>query len=564
MGEQEVKTLDLAKCIYEVALKEGRLEPWYDLYQTLRRLEVDKIPLAREMVLKLKDIAPILAQEGRTAQEVQQGYEIYRGALFLSAKWNVDSYFLYVEIDREPKEQFYLPRRAKIQPIIQGFQDLLDDNLDILTISCPPGIGKTTAGLRFMSMILGLRPYDQCVATGHSTVLVKNFYDGVKEIMASPEYNFRDIFPDAKIAKASALDCTLEVGREARLKSLTCRSISGEGLTGVARCNNLLYCDDLVSGIEEAKSKPRLDSLWEKYANDARTRKKEECKELHIATRWSVHDVIGRLEREFEGSDRFRSVVMDCYDENGESQFDFDYGVGFTTEYFQEMEKVMDDVSFRALFRNQPIEREGLVYDSSELRYFHTLPKDPEKVAAGLEDSTMAPDAIISVVDPKDRGKDYYFSPIVYVYGSDYYIVDCMCDDGVSGLEARLGNLYMKHGVQKAQVEANHIGSKSAEILDAYIQRNGGFTHITRRTQATNKETRILVWSDWVKRHCLFLTSDRYVKNSDYGRMMIFLTSYSQKGKNPFDDVPDGMAQLAQYAQSFTRPQVKAVVNPFW
>ena len=54
----------------------------------------------------------------------------------------------------------------------------------------------------------------------------------------------------------------------------------------------------MIGGIEEAMNPIILDKLWDKYAVDARQRKIQDtdgknCKEIHIATRWSVHDVIG-------------------------------------------------------------------------------------------------------------------------------------------------------------------------------------------------------------------------------------------------------------------------------
>ena len=46
----------------------------------------------------------------------------------------VDSYFLYLEKNREYKDMFYLPRRKCFlkHGIIQGYQDIVDDELDLL------------------------------------------------------------------------------------------------------------------------------------------------------------------------------------------------------------------------------------------------------------------------------------------------------------------------------------------------------------------------------------------------------------------------------------------------
>ena len=174
---------------------------------------------------------------------------------------------------------------------------------------------------------------------------------------------------------------------------------------GLYRAATLLYCDDLVSGIEVALSKERLDKLWETYTTDLRQRKiGDHCKELHIATRWSVHDVIGRLEREYIDSDRAKFIVIPALNENDESNFDYAYGVGFNTRFYHEQRNIMDDVSWRALYMNEPIEREGLVYAQDELRRYFELPKED-------------PDAIIGICDTKDKGADYAFLPVAYVYG---------------------------------------------------------------------------------------------------------------------------------------------------
>ena len=167
--------------------------------------------------------------------------------------------------------------------------------------------------------------------------------------------------------------------------------------------------------------------LYTSYTTDLRQRKiGDHCKELHIATRWSVHDIIGRLEREYIDSDRAKFIVIPALDENDESNFDYAYGVGFSTKFYHEQRNIMDDVSWRALYLNQPIEREGLVYSEEELRRYFELPKEE-------------PDAIIGICDTKDKGTDYAFLPVAYVYGQDYYIDDCVCDNGLPNIvDARL------------------------------------------------------------------------------------------------------------------------------
>jgi predicted phage terminase large subunit-like protein len=476
-------------------------------------------------------------------------YELRKKSLLFDAPVEFEAYLQYVEWDREPKKRFYMPRRKVLLPVVHTLQDLMDDKLDLVTISMPPGTGKSTLGIFLLSWIMGRWPDSPNLASAHSGLLTRSFYDGVSQIIQDPEYLWKDVFPNAPFHSTNAKEETIDLVKPHRFSTLTCRAI-GASLTGATRCEKLLYADDLVSGIEEAMNRERLDKLWLSYTNDLKSRKKDGAKELHIATRWSVHDPIGRLEQEYGDSDRVRFIVLPALDENGESNFNYAYGVGFSKEYFEDMMKNLDDASFRALFMNQPIEREGLLYSETELRRYFELPEGE-------------PDAIISICDTKDKGTDYGFLPVAYQYGQDYYIEDCVCDNSAPGVvESRFVSVLLKNKVQLSRFESNSAGGKVAEKVQKELKEKGGRTHITTKYTTSNKETKIIVNSPWVKEHCLFKDDTMYHRNSDYGRMMWFLTSYSMMGKNKHDDVPDGMAMLAEYAQSFEGAKVTVFRRP--
>ena len=476
-------------------------------------------------------------------------YELRKKSLLFDAPVEFEAYLQYVEWDREPKKRFYMPRRKVLLPVVHTLQDLMDDKLDLVTISMPPGTGKSTLGIFLLSWIMGRWPDSPNLASAHSGLLTRSFYDGVSQIIQDPEYLWKDVFPNAPFHSTNAKEETIDLVKPHRFSTLTCRAI-GASLTGATGCEKLLYADDLVSGIEEAMNRERLDKLWLSYTNDLKSRKKDGAKELHIATRWSVHDPIGRLEQEYGDSDRARFIVLPALDENGESNFNYAYGVGFSKEYFEDMMKNLDDASFRALFMNQPIEREGLLYSETELRRYFELPEGE-------------PDAIISICDTKDKGTDYGFLPVAYQYGQDYYIEDCVCDNSAPGVvESRFVSVLLKNKVQLSRFESNSAGGKVAEKVQKELKEKGGRTHITTKYTTSNKETKIIVNSPWVKEHCLFKDDTMYHRNSDYGRMMWFLTSYSMMGKNKHDDVPDGLAMLAEYAQSFEGAKVTVFRRP--
>lgn len=534
------------------------IEKYRDLYYIAKEIAgKDKriIPELKWLCDKISD--NIRSRRGSISEQ----YYLHRDILLLLAPFDFESYLLFTEWNRDIEKQFYRPRQKALKVVVDALQDLEDDKLDTLGVSMPPSSGKTTLALFYLTWIAGKYPELPSLVGSHSNSFVRGCYDEcLRMIQPNGEYLWNEVFPNLQITNTNAKDCRLDIGTRKRFETLQFTSI-GSGNAGLYRAQKLLYCDDLVSGIEIALSKDRLDKLWETYTTDLRQRKQGSylgaCKELIIATRWSVHDVLGRLETEYAGNDRARFIVMPALNEKGESNFDYDYGVGFTTEMYEEQRDIMDKASWLALYMNQPIEREGLVFDEGELRRYFELPKDENG-------KTKEPDSIISVCDTKDKGEDYCVMPIAYVYGNDYYIEDVVCDNGMpSVVDAKLINILLKHKVAMSRFESNSAGRRVAEEIQRGVKARGGNTHITTKYTTANKITKIITESKWILDHCLFKENGQYAKNEDYGRFINMLTTFTQVGKNKHDDVPDAMAQLAQFARSFTDYEVKIIDRPW-
>lgn len=468
-------------------------------------------------------------------QTAQKMFALHKSILLTAAPYDFEAYLLYVEWNREPKKKFYPPRKKVLQSIVAALQKLADGDLDLLAISLPPGVGKTTIAIFFLTWLAGKNPNEPILTGSHSTSFVRGVYDECLRIMSQEgEYLWNDVFPNSPVIDTNAKDLRIDLDQRQRFETLEFTSI-GTGNAGLYRAAQLLYCDDLVSGIEVAMSKDRLDKLWELYTTDLRQRKiGDHCRELHIATRWSLHDVIGRLESANENNERAEFITIPAMNEYDESNFDYDYGVGFTTEFYRNQRDIMAAPNWRALYMNEPIEREGVVYTPDEMRRFYELPKN-------------MPDYIAAVCDSKDKGEDYAVLLVAYVYGDDYYIYDCICDNGLPDkVDGRLVNILLKNNVALCQFESNNAGRRTADKVQEEIYKNGGFTKITKRTTTSNKETRILIASAWVKKHCLFLEESLYKRFSDYGKMMNMLFQYTLSGKNKHDDVPDALAMMSE------------------
>lgn len=484
--------------------------------------------------------------------------ELYWKLLLLEAQsYQVDSGLLYLEKNRIPKEKFYEPRRDVFlkHQIVFSLQDLINDDLDILVVSLPPGTGKSTIEVFFLSLVGGWFPNDFNLSSAHSSILTRSLYDGVLEIINDPvEYTWHEIFPLVKQNGTNAKETTINLERAGRFKTWTFRSIDGS-LTGATRCNRILTADDLVSGIEEALNKSRLETLWIKVVNDLFSRMLDGCKRILFMTRWSVHDPAGKLYTLYEGNPRARFIAVPALNEDGESNFQFLVN-GFSTQYYLDQKEAMDEISFNCLYQQQPIEREGLLFPADELRRFFMDKKQvPEKQIVFTIMPERDPDGIWAVCDTKDKGTDFESLPIAYQYEEDFYIPDVVFDDTTdyNTLDQKTANILIKHNPHKIRFESNNAGSRVSYNVQKLIDGKCRAEIQPEHTQA-NKETKILVNSDWIKKHCLFLDASLYTPKSDYGKFMGNVVTYTVKAKVDHDDGPDSLAMLSEFV---AKPQPK-------
>ena len=526
-------------------------------------------PDARNMAMKVSRYAHTAAARNAALTGSGNFDDIYWQYLLMEAQnYQVDSGLLYLEKNRIPKERFYEPRRNVFlqHNIIGSLQDLMDDKLDIFALSVPPGCGKSTLEDFFLSLVGGWFPNDFNLSSAHSSILTRSLYDGVLEIINDPvEYTWHEVFPNVEIQGTNAKETTVNLERNGRFKTWTFRSIDGS-LTGATRCNRFLTADDLVSGIEEALNKNRLDTLWTKVVNDLRSRRLEGCKEFYIATRWSVHDPIGKLQQLYAGNPRARFIAVPALDENGKSNFLFTVN-GFSEKYFNDAKESMDEISYNCLYQQQPVEREGLLLPPDKLKRFFFSKED---VPDGCADEYIIipdkdADAIWAVCDTKDKGTDFESLPIAYQYGDKFFFPDVVFDDTTDYdiLDRKTADILIRHNPHKIRFESNNVGNRVAHNIQKMITGKCRAEIETKPTSA-NKETKILVNSDYIAKHFYFLHPSQYKAKSDYGLFMANVTTYTTRAKVPHDDGIDSLAMMAEYVQNPLGGKATAMQNPFW
>ena len=491
-------------------------------------------------------------------------YEIldkYYGILLLEAQNKVvDSSFQYLEKKREPKERFYMPRRKQFLKIglTQALQGMIDDKYDILCVSLVPGAGKTTVEKMFHALVAGWFPRDFSLFYSHSGDITRMYYDGVYDIVTNEEeYTWNEIFPNLSVTSTNAKMEQFNVGKYKSFPSVQCTSVGSKN-AGKVRASKFLLVDDMIGGIEEAMNPIILDKLWDKYAVDARQRKIQDtdgknCKEIHIATRWSVHDVIGRIQNMYEGNPRVKVIAVPDVDPvTGESNFEYEFS-GFTKEFFEDQQLLMDDISYRCLYKQEPIEREGLLFPEDKIRRYLNLPHGEPEIVTGQ-------------CDTKGKGTDYFVLPVLQKYGEDYYCVDCVCDN-TADYEMQYenaANVLTNNKVQECEFERNAGGDRVAMEVNKRVEAKGWICNITDTPTETNKEARIFQCSNWILQHVIFKDPSLYKPNDPYGVMMSLLKRYSVSGKKQLDDVPDVFSNFAlRVTNGNNVAKVEAAVNPF-
>lgn len=474
-------------------------------------------------------------------------YRLYLEMLKVCAREDFSSYLDYLELDEptgDPNKKFWHNRKKHLHEIVQAYTDMETHDLyDMVLVMLPPRSGKSVLSLKYLSWIAGKYPLETQFATSYSQTICDNFYNGMMEIIANER--FREVFPESPLVNQNAKRSEVWLQKMKRYPTLAFASIDAS-LTGRLEGTKVILCDDLVSGIQQALSPVQMESLWEKYTVNVLQRRKQGCKQIHCQTPWSTRDVITRLATDNQDDPRVKIIKIPALNENEESNFDF-LG-GFTSEYYLDLRSRMDSHSFNALFQQSPVDREGVLYNEDELQFYFDLPDEE-------------PDYVIAVCDSKNAGRDYVASPVGYVYGENVYIEDVVYNNGLPEVTQPLvAEVWLKHKVKIGAVEANNGGSYFSSKVDSLIKEKGGRTSIRTFFSTNNKDVKIILNADVVKRHFHFKHKSKYSQNSPYANFMRDVYRWSQTAKkNETDDAVDSLAMLSEEWQRLISSSIKVV-----
>ena len=523
-----------------------------DLFSLCREWETEDFSAAHKMNKELLALS---------AEQVVRGggekfYEQWRRCLLFEAPHDFDSFMTYIELDRKPEKRFYAPRKHYLRPMVQGFQDVLDGKLRLLTISMPKRAGKSQTGINFVNMLSGKFPDRSTLMEGTGDDLVKSFYNGCLEYLTVPnEYLFYDVFPDARLVQTNADTKTVNLKSKSRFPTIMCRSIDARQV-GLSEATNVLYLDDCVEGREEAKNRQRLDDKWEVISGDIMGRAIEGTPMVFTGTRYSLYDPIGRVQEHAQREGwAWRAIeipALDLVTDESNYEYEREGKKVFTTAYFREQRELLSAEQFESEFQQQPFEAKGLLFNKDELNYFFELPADRE------------PDTTIAVGDTAESGSDSTSMPVAMIYGNAVYIVDVVFDDSPAEVtKPECAKCLIDNRVASAVFESNNAGQYYARDVDQIIRERGYSVGIRTKRTISNKQTRIEFASDNIKKNFYFKHPSTYKRGSQYWNFMKEVTTYTRSGKVPHDDAPDSLSLLENEIRMLSGGKVEVFKRPY-
>lgn len=523
-----------------------------DLFSLCREWETEDFSAAHKVNKELLALSADQVVRGGGAKF----YEQWRRCLLFEAPHDFDSFMTYIELDRKPEKRFYAPRKHYLRPMVQGFQDVLDGKLRLLTISMPKRAGKSQTGINFVNMLSGKFPDRSTLMEGTGDDLVKSFYNGCLEYLTVPnEYLFYDVFPDARLVQTNADTKTVNLKSKSRFPTIMCRSIDARQV-GLSEATNVLYLDDCVEGREEAKNRQRLDDKWEVISGDIMGRAIEGTPMVFTGTRYSLYDPIGRVQEHAQREGwAWRAIeipALDLVTDESNYEYEREGKKVFTTAYFREQRELLSAEQFESEFQQQPFEAKGLLFNKDELNYFFELPKDRD------------PDTIIAVGDTAESGSDSTSMPVAMIYGNAVYIVDVVFDDSPAEVtKPECAKCLIENKVASAVFESNNAGQYYARDVDQIIRDRGYSVGIRTKRTISNKQTRIEFASDNIKKNFYFKHPSTYKRGSQYWNFMKEVTTYTRSGKVPHDDAPDSLSLLENEIRMLSGSKVEVFKRPY-
>ena len=305
---QKIKLMDTLRYFYKENEK--------DKDRVVYKAESDSLEYSKSINIAI-EITKLVPQALDKIEEDKKSevVTIMKNNYYYLAGYLFSYYVVAIEFGIPPEKQFFAPRTSVLGPISKKLDKFYYKPKAVMTISMPQGTGKTELGKRFMSFCIGKAPDLPNMMVSYSATIAKDkFYQGEMTLIEDENGNFQKIFPDLKNVLKSAENMTLDYRNDEKKKphseyTLYCCGFDG-GITGRTRAHNILYIDDLIKNIEEARNKDVLDKKWEEFTATLKKRMQGNCKMLIIGTIFSINDPLSRIIKYYKDRNPDRIEVV--------------------------------------------------------------------------------------------------------------------------------------------------------------------------------------------------------------------------------------------------------------
>ena len=501
------------------------------------------------------DALEVWAQENKKSVDILNQYY---GILLLEAPYLFESFCFYVEKNRPKKERFYEPRVNPLSKVAAKLQALENDELDELFIHMPSRIGKTQLTTLFMVWHCARNTEASNLYVTYKEGLGGAFLEGVQEILTDPTYCFHDVFPKVKIIDTDAKNNKLDLGTDARRKKKY-KSLSGKGLesglNGEYDAYGIMLLDDILEGVQDVMSPEVLKRKQTIFDNNVMSRQKENCKIVNNGTIWATNDLFMNRLQFLETSPEAKHIRYDIIKipaldpVTDESNFDYKYGVGYSTEYYRarraKFEMNNDMAGWFAQCQQEPIDRTNAVFTPETMKYYDFLPAEE-------------PIKIIAHCDVALGGGDFLSFPVAYYYENpdgtlSGYIEDVVFDNSEKHItQPQVVDMIQKHHIKHVHFESNQGGEGYKDDIARQLKESGykEICNITSSWAPVTKRKEQRIWDAANEIRQLYFKDNQH-RTDQYRKFMNNIFSFTMNmSKKAHEDSVDSLAGLIDFEKS--------------
>lgn len=392
------------------------------------------------------------------------------------------------------------------------------------------------------------------------------FLQGVSEIMIDPTYCYKEVFPDVKIVSTDAKNNKMDLGRVKKYKTLSGKGLES-GLNGEYDAHGWMIIDDPLEGIQDVMSKDVLRRKQVIFDNNVLSRKKENCKVICMGTLWATDDLfmnyLDFIQTSPEMKDtRYEVIKIPALDpKTDESNFNYEYGVGFTTKYYRgvrsKFENNEDLAGWQCQYMQDPIDRTGAVFNPEHMKYYTYLPSGQ-------------PIKVITHVDVSLGGGDFLSMPVVYYFENDEgvmegYVEDVVFDNSEKQItQPEVLAMIKRHKIKHVHFEANQGGEAYADEIKKMIKEDSDYKEVCNITSdwaLTTKRKFQRIFDNAGEIRELYFKDPQH-QTIQYRRFMNNLFAFSENlTKKDHDDAPDSLSGLIDFEKHGTGIRKARIIN---